>query len=155
MAKKKNYFSDPEKFLEDMRSWQARGKVFEDQNELCLHYYDLADKTVAAYGKGHIEHMDLVQWCVLSCCQKARFFDESRGTCFNFFTRVIINKIKVVYKIENNKFNPKVHQSIEDEYDEALASLVVDEEPTNKFPKKNAMLFKDYKKIGKTSNANI
>lgn len=155
MGKKKTYFSDPEKFLGAMRAWQLRGREFSDQDDLCAFYYELSEKTVAAYGRGHIDPEDLVQWCVLSCCQKSKYFDETRGTCFNFFTRVIINKIAVVYNTENNKFNPKIHSSIDDEYDEALASLTLGEESEKCLPDRTVLSVEDIFKIGDMRNADL
>lgn len=98
-----NYYIEPEEFEGALATF-AQTRCPELLNEICdKYFYPLARKIIAADGCGYAQPDDLAQESVRTCQLRIDRFDRSRGTAFNFFTKVIKNRIRDVRRSEGRR----------------------------------------------------
>lgn len=69
----------------------------------------LASKLVRRYRFALCAPEDCIQECVLTCFAKVHRFDVSVGSkAFNFFTTVMLNHMRQMYRTEQNYLNLKI-----------------------------------------------
>jgi hypothetical protein len=72
------------------------------QNELCTAFYTLGENIVRYAKFSLIDPEDALQECVLIGFEKVDRFDPRRGAGFNYFTTVLLNSLRQVYRTSKN-----------------------------------------------------
>jgi len=67
-------------------------------NKLCDLLTLMATKLVDWVKIKHIEREDAIQECLIVALEKIERFDSSRGKAFNFFTTIMLNNLRSVYR---------------------------------------------------------
>jgi len=85
-------------------------KNLEDEdirNEITLCFYLLSSNIIQAFNFKLIDKEDALQEGVLACWSKLDRFDPERGKAFNWFTTIILNHFRQLYRSCKNDINLK------------------------------------------------
>jgi len=77
------------------------------KKEITLCFYLLSDTILRAFGFKLIDKEDALQEGVLVCLQKVDRFNPDRGKAFNWFTTIILNHYRQLYRTCKNDINLK------------------------------------------------
>jgi hypothetical protein len=92
---------------ENIAEWRSKHTIAalqytKAQNELCSAFYTLAENIVRYAKFSLIDPEDALQECVLIGFEKVDRFDPRRGAGFNYFTTVLLNSLRQVYRTSKN-----------------------------------------------------
>lgn len=65
-------------------------------------FYLLSENIIRAFQFSMVEEQDAKQEAVLVCLRKIERFEESRGKAFNYFTTMILNHYRQLYRSARN-----------------------------------------------------
>lgn len=77
------------------------------KNEITLCFYLLAENIIKAFNFRLIDKEDALQEGVLICFSKLFMFNSSKGKAFNWFTTIILNHYRQLYRSCKNDINLK------------------------------------------------
>jgi len=77
------------------------------KREITLCFYLLSDTILRAFNFKLIDKEDALQEGVLACLSKVERFDPDRGKAFNWFTTIILNHYRQLYRTCKNDINLK------------------------------------------------
>ena len=77
------------------------------KREITLWFYLLSDTILRAFKFKLIDKEDALQEGVLACLSKVERFDPDRGKAFNWFTTIILNHYRQLYRTCKNDINLK------------------------------------------------
>lgn len=77
------------------------------KNEVSLCFYLLSENIIRAFNFKLIDKEDALQEGVLACFCKIDRFDPERGKAFNWFTTIILNHFRQLYRSCKNEINLK------------------------------------------------
>lgn len=77
------------------------------KNEVSICFYLLSDNIIKAFKFKLIDKEDALQEGVLVCLSKINRFDPERGKAFNWFTTIILNHFRQLYRSCKNDLNLK------------------------------------------------
>lgn len=77
------------------------------KKEITLCFYLLSDTILRAFNFKLIDKEDALQEGVLVCLSKIERFDPDRGKAFNWFTTIILNHYRQLYRTYKNDINLK------------------------------------------------
>ncbi len=83
------------KYLKDQDDEETKTKVTET-------FYLLADNIIRAFRFKLVDKDDALQEGVLACFSKMDRFDSERGKAFNWFTTIILNHYRQLYRSAKN-----------------------------------------------------
>lgn len=66
------------------------------------YFYVLAYRIVKSFKFRHVDDDDALQEAVIICFKRIAHFDPARGKAFNFFTTLIVNQLKGLYRKNKN-----------------------------------------------------
>jgi DNA-directed RNA polymerase specialized sigma24 family protein len=70
--------------------------------EVTICFYLLADNIIKAFNFKLIDRDDALQEGVCACFSKISLFDKTRGKAFNWFTTIILNHYRQLYRSAKN-----------------------------------------------------
>jgi DNA-directed RNA polymerase specialized sigma24 family protein len=88
------------KYLEDPEDDQIK-------EEITLCFYILSNAILQSFNFKLIDKEDALQEGVLVCLQKMERFNPERGKAFNWFTTIILNHYRQLYRTSKNDLNLK------------------------------------------------
>lgn len=103
---------DFEKLLEKFNENQDDEKLRE---EITLCFYLLSENIIKAFKFRLIDRDDALQEGVYTCLKQMHLFDKEKGKAFNWFTTIILNHYRQLYRYARN-YNELKRRFIEDEY---------------------------------------
>lgn len=77
------------------------------KKEVTYCFYLLAENIIRAFRFTLIDREDALQEAVLACLSKMHRFDPDRGKAFNWFTTIILNHYRQLYRTCKNDINLK------------------------------------------------
>jgi DNA-directed RNA polymerase specialized sigma24 family protein len=77
------------------------------KNEITLCFYLLAENIIKAFNFKLIDKEDALQEGVLICFSKLYMFNSSKGKAFNWFTTIILNHYRQLYRSCKNDISLK------------------------------------------------
>lgn len=77
------------------------------KREITLCFYLLSDTILRAFNFKLIDKEDALQEGVLACLSKVQRFNPDRGKAFNWFTTIILNHYRQLYRTCKNDINLK------------------------------------------------
>ena len=77
------------------------------KQEITLCFYLLSDTILRAFNFKLIDKEDALQEGVLACLSKVERFNPDRGKAFNWFTTIILNHYRQLYRTCKNDINLK------------------------------------------------
>lgn len=78
------------------------------KNEVTICFYLLADNIIKAFNFKLIDRDDALQEGVTVCFAKIERFDRNRGKAFNWFTTIILNHYRQLYRSAKNYMELKL-----------------------------------------------
>ena len=101
-----NYI-DNDEFEELIRMHRASGSDDVLQRIICDFFYVLAYHIIVSAHFNMIDEEDAMQDAVMACFRKMQKFDPERGKAFNFFTTVIFNQMRGMFKTSKSYYQLK------------------------------------------------
>ena len=77
------------------------------KHEITICFYLLSDNIIRAFNFKLIDKEDALQEGVLACLSKVERFDPNRGKAFSWFTTIILNHFRQLYRSCKNDINLK------------------------------------------------
>lgn len=93
-------YIDAKRFEELIALHKKKSKKKND-DELVGMFYLLATRIIKKW-RFKCDREELIQCSVIVCWNKIEKFDASRGGAFNFFTTIILNEMRHLYRTEYN-----------------------------------------------------
>lgn len=90
--------------LDIRRVSKKRGEVANPILSECVaeYFYLLSDNIIRAFNFAMVEEEDAKQEAVFICLKKVSKFDPDRGKAFNYFTTMILNHYRQLYRTARN-----------------------------------------------------
>lgn len=119
-SKNKVFYIDPEELTKIVLEWQDTGDKKLLDILVCDFFYRMATGIIQRYQFNLVDPLDAIQECVIACVNKADRFDpdfkakpketqsEKNKKSFSFFTSIIINHYRGLYRVESSYLNGKV-----------------------------------------------
>jgi hypothetical protein len=115
--------------IKSVAEWKIRHETAthqyrQAQAELCAAFYTLAENIVRYAKFSLVDPEDALQECVLIGFEKVDRFDPRRGAGFNYFTTVLLNSLRQVYRTAKNynELKRKFQEHIQNMYSKVAIS---------------------------------
>jgi len=89
-------------FEEQIKTCTSKKPTEKDALKLVQMLYLLAENIIRAFQFKMIDKEDALQEAVLICLQKKHKFNSDKGKAFNYFTTIILNHFRQLYRSARN-----------------------------------------------------